>query len=116
MAKRTTIYCNDETEEKLSALLRLAEERPAYWSESTKRAAPTNLNQLVTALVDYGYSALVEETAEVKNRQEQSLWQALDALSAGVPEEEWARLPSDLAGRLDDYLYGDSFGTEQGKR
>lgn len=61
MAKRTTIYCNDETESKLDELMRLAEARPAYWSSLTGKGAPRNLNQLITALVELGHDRLVED-------------------------------------------------------
>lgn len=61
MAKRTTIYCSDETEDKLDQLLVLAETQPAYWSSLTGKAAPRNLNQLITALVELGHERLVAD-------------------------------------------------------
>lgn len=33
-------------------------------------------------------------------------WQSVIQLGAGVTAEEWEQVPSDLASRLDDYLYG----------
>lgn len=32
----------------------------------------------------------------------------LQELASRVPPEEWARLPTDLTDRLDDYIYGDA--------
>jgi hypothetical protein len=34
------------------------------------------------------------------------LWESVVAIGAGVPSEEWDRVPSDLAANLDHYLYG----------
>jgi putative addiction module CopG family antidote len=33
-------------------------------------------------------------------------------LGAGVPEEEWSRVPTDLARNLDHYLYGSTRNSE----
>jgi hypothetical protein len=41
-----------------------------------------------------------------------SLWQSIVDLGATVPLEDWDRLPCDLAGNLDQYLYG-SAGEEE---
>ncbi|HXW14394.1 MAG TPA: hypothetical protein VEN79_07775 [Terriglobia bacterium] len=37
-----------------------------------------------------------------------SLAQAFEAIAQEVPDEEWERVPSDLAKNLDHYLYGTS--------
>ena len=37
-----------------------------------------------------------------------SLEQAFEAIAQEVPDEEWERVPSDLAKNLDHYLYGTS--------
>ena len=37
-----------------------------------------------------------------------SLEQAFEAIAQEVPDEEWQRVPSDLAKNLDHYLYGTS--------
>ena len=37
-----------------------------------------------------------------------SLEQAFEAIAQEVPDEEWDRVPSDLAKNLDHYLYGTS--------
>jgi len=34
------------------------------------------------------------------------IWEAALEISAGVPEEEWAKIPADLAKNLHHYLYG----------
>ncbi len=73
MAQRTTIYCNDETESRLKAMLSLAISTPAIWSQQIGKAAPTNLNQLVKALVDLGYETLIQKQNEETERRLPSL-------------------------------------------
>ena len=34
------------------------------------------------------------------------IWEIAEELSASIPDEEWAKLPSDLSKNLDHYLYG----------
>jgi predicted transcriptional regulator len=53
----------------------------------------------------------VEEFAARRNGGESpansdSLWDAAARITAAVPDEEWAKLPSDLAKNFDHYHYG----------
>jgi hypothetical protein len=105
MSLRTTIYCNDETEEKLNHLMELAESNPARWSYITGQAAPTNFNQLITALVDLGYRQLRQNSQPEMVAESVPLWQAVNEVAAQAPDEAWDQLPADLAASLDHYLY-----------
>lgn len=35
-----------------------------------------------------------------------SIWEIADEISRSVPDEEWAKLPTDLSKNFDHYLYG----------
>jgi hypothetical protein len=49
----------------------------------------------------------VREIAKVATGRESERIEAiLQSLAAGVPKQEWERLPSDLSDELDHYLYG----------
>ena len=39
-------------------------------------------------------------------RQERPIWEVIAEISSEVPEEEWAKLPSDGSLNVDHYLYG----------
>ena len=38
--------------------------------------------------------------------QERPIWEVIAEISSEVPEEEWAKLPSDGSLNVDHYLYG----------
>jgi hypothetical protein len=50
----------------------------------------------------------VENLAErhSANRVGRPIWEVIREISAEVPDEEWAKLPTDGAERHDHYLYG----------
>jgi putative addiction module CopG family antidote len=47
-----------------------------------------------------------DAAAKSVSNEEFSAWETLAALASGVPDEDWARLPSDLSKNFDHYLYG----------
>ncbi|MBW4570300.1 MAG: hypothetical protein KME31_20410 [Tolypothrix carrinoi HA7290-LM1] len=48
-------------------------------------------------------SQIVESTQNVSS---QSFLDLIDEISLQIPQEEWAKLPSDMSKNLDYYLYG----------
>ena len=48
----------------------------------------------------------VESIEETNEPKKQSLLDKLEAISKRVPDEEWAKLPTDGAENIDHYLYG----------
>ena len=40
------------------------------------------------------------------NKDDRSIWQVIREITADVPDEEWAKLPTDGAEQHDHYLYG----------
>jgi putative addiction module CopG family antidote len=78
--------------------------------------------QLIAEKVESGHYHSADEVvreglalleARERNRKEdvdtgpqESLADAFAAIAAEVPEEEWARVPTDLSKQVDHYLYG----------
>jgi putative addiction module CopG family antidote len=52
-------------------------------------------------LLDTGETALPGEAYA-----KAPLWERISAIGSSVPEEDWAKVPSDLSLNLDHYLYG----------
>ena len=50
--------------------------------------------------------AFVESIEEIDEPKKQSLLDKLEAIRKRVPDEEWAKLPTDGAENIDHYLYG----------
>lgn len=50
----------------------------------------------------------VENLAEhpTANKDDRPIWEVIREISAEVPDEEWAKLPTDGAEQHDHYLYG----------
>jgi predicted XRE-type DNA-binding protein len=44
--------------------------------------------------------------APVPKTDSRPIWEVIDAIVAGVPPEEWDKVPADLAENHDHYLYG----------
>ncbi len=40
------------------------------------------------------------------NKDDRSIWEVIREITADVPDEEWAKLPTDGAEQHDHYLYG----------
>jgi len=49
---------------------------------------------------------------ESVNSGEPPIWETIVSLGRQVPEEEWARIPIDLAQNVDHYLYGSPKASE----
>ena len=45
-------------------------------------------------------------------QNETPIWETIVGIGRAIPEEEWARLPADLARNVDHYLYGSPKVTE----
>jgi hypothetical protein len=43
------------------------------------------------------------------------LWELADEIAASIPDEDWEKVPVDLARNLDHYLYGDPPACEEGR-
>lgn len=43
--------------------------------------------------------------ANASNGRKKPIWEVAQELSARIPDEEWAKVPSDLSTNLDHYLY-----------
>jgi Arc/MetJ-type ribon-helix-helix transcriptional regulator len=50
--------------------------------------------------------ANVPTAAEKPTTKTQPIWEEIQELTADVPDEEWAKLPPDLAEQHDHYIYG----------
>jgi len=67
------------------------------------QALPDEKQQEVLALVD----KLLKEEQEPQSRENsRPIWEIITELSAEIPMEEWAKLPTDGAEQHDHYLYG----------
>lgn len=67
------------------------------------QALPDNKQQEVLALVD----EMLKENHEPPPRENvRPIWEIITELSAQIPLEEWAKLPTDGAEQHDHYLYG----------
>jgi Arc/MetJ-type ribon-helix-helix transcriptional regulator len=85
---------------------------------------PKNLENSVLATVRGGRYATVDEAmtdaarllierlnqeeagANQPARTHKPIWEEIAEIAAGVPDEEWAKLPSDGAEQHDHYIYG----------
>lgn len=67
------------------------------------QALPDEKQQQVLALVD---KMLKEEQEPRPRENSRPIWEIITELSAEVPMEEWAKLPTDGAEQHDHYLYG----------
>jgi hypothetical protein len=67
------------------------------------QALPDDKQQEVLALVD----EMLKEGHEPRSRENvRPIWEIITELSAQIPLEEWAKLPTDGAEQHDHYLYG----------
>lgn len=66
------------------------------------------VNRLPADRVEYARKALTDlcEVPPSGATLERPIEEILRELAAGIPREEWDRLPSDLTNDLDHYLYG----------
>jgi hypothetical protein len=53
-------------------------------------------------------SILPDGTGSEPSDDQRSLEEKIAAIMADVPDEEWAKLPTDLSDNLDHYIYGTS--------
>jgi Arc/MetJ-type ribon-helix-helix transcriptional regulator len=51
-------------------------------------------------------------TQASKVSSEPPIWETIASLGQQVPEDEWARIPTDMAQNVDHYLYGSSKASE----
>jgi hypothetical protein len=51
-------------------------------------------------------SLTIQHIEIVEARDDRPIWEIAREISASVPDDEWDRVPSDLALNLDHYLYG----------
>jgi len=66
-------------------------------------------------VVEEGLALLDEKEAEQHGTADDEsipIWEAIAQISKSVPEEEWAKLPTDLSVNIDHYLYGAPKRTE----
>jgi len=83
------------------------------------RGLPTWAAKLVNAYIDDSLESLnaqkenqklIDETTNGKGislePEEKPLWKRLMEIGAQVPDEEWAKLPRDLARNFEHYMYG----------
>ena len=65
--------------------------------------------QSADEVIREGLELLQEKEEEIRTETSKNSGALADlfaAIAKGVPEEEWAQLPSDLSKNLDHYLYG----------
>jgi len=91
---------------------------------------PENLERSILAEVHNGHFASVDEaiaeavrrllrqenpsetepeksgTGELPAPAHKPIWEVFEEITAGIPEEEWAKLPTDGAEQHDHYIYG----------
>jgi hypothetical protein len=48
----------------------------------------------------------IKEREEPSEEESSSLLEMVSAITRGVPEREWERVPADLSKNVDHYLYG----------
>jgi hypothetical protein len=48
-----------------------------------------------------------------QHRSARPLWQRVVEIGASVPDEDWAKVPTDLSKNLDHYLYGSPKGEKE---
>ena len=73
---------------------------------------PTEIADVIVEKIKYlpiGEQEEVLELVEKKisaNRKNKPIWERIIEVSAEIPDEEWAKLPSDGSVNHDHYLYG----------
>ena len=76
---------------------------------------PTNSHQAVEILRRLGFETRyardqgemgIKEREEPSEEESISLLEMVSAITRGVPEREWERVPADLSINVDHYLYG----------
>jgi Arc/MetJ-type ribon-helix-helix transcriptional regulator len=90
---------------------------------------PENLERSIRAEVDLGHFASVEDAVtqavqlllqkgrggavpdgpsegEAASHSHKPIWEVFEEISASIPEEEWAKLPTDGAEQHDHYIHG----------
>ena len=76
---------------------------------------PTNSHQAVEILRRLGFETRyardqgemgIKEREEPSEEESSSLLEMVSAITRGVPEREWERVPADLSKNVDHYLYG----------
>ena len=78
---------------------------------SIKALTPEQMRQLREELdSELAHVALPPETPAAKDAAappaRKSVWERIQERTAAIPDEEWDKLPTDLAEQHDHYLYG----------
>ena len=58
------------------------------------------------ALIDRLWDSLNDHDVPVPPSARERIWEKVEALTADIPEDEWDKLPADLAEQHNHYLYG----------
>ena len=70
------------------------------------RGLPLEKQQEVLEFVEKLDRMETSETIQAEPKDRMPIWERIREISADVPDEEWAKLPTDGAEQHDHYLYG----------
>lgn len=70
------------------------------------RGLPLEKQQEVLEFVEKLDRQETRETSQAEPKDRMPIWDRIREISADVPDEEWAKLPTDGAEQHDHYLYG----------
>jgi hypothetical protein len=70
------------------------------------RGLPIEKQQEVLEFVENLDRQETRETIQAEPKDRMPIWERIREISAEVPDEEWAKLPTDGSINVDHYLYG----------
>jgi predicted XRE-type DNA-binding protein len=65
-----------------------------------------SIDRLISLLSHLDQQVIISVVPVPKGNDRRPIWEKVAEISASVPAEEWAKLPTDLAANHDHYLYG----------
>ena len=81
----------------------------AALSRETGKPVPTLLDEALAGLQAHERSSSEDDTpvpAPSSQEAPKPIWEIFEEASRDIPDEELARLPTDLAAQVDHYVYG----------
>jgi Arc/MetJ-type ribon-helix-helix transcriptional regulator len=89
------ITLNPEPEDRIAAKVR-----------SGFYQSPTEVVQAGLELLEARDSLAQAPAAAASKQDTRPIWEIIAEIGREIPEEEWAKLPTDMASNVDHYLYG----------
>jgi Arc/MetJ-type ribon-helix-helix transcriptional regulator len=91
--------------------IQLSKDVESSINAAVKSGQFASADEMITTLVrEYSqrgqHSPIASQATPTPTPSQKPIWERIQDLTADVPDEEWDKLPTDLAEQHDHYLYG----------